>query len=105
LMLAIVIGHHLSISAREHLLPPGRPSLLLPKIPSEQAIEPERIADAENIGGRVAVEADRNVEIDLLCVGDAIAAAGIEEVTRATMHVIVADVFDEQESACRSRAR
>ena len=39
------------------------------------------------------------MEVDLLGVGDAIAAAGIEEVAWAAMHVIVADVFNEQERA------
>jgi hypothetical protein len=36
-------------------------------------VEAERIADAEDIGRRVVVEADRDVEINLLGVGDAIA--------------------------------
>jgi hypothetical protein len=75
------------------------PEFAATKVPSEQAIEPERISDAEDIGGRVVVEADRDVKIDLLGIGHAVAASGIEEVTWATMHVIVTDVFDEQEGA------
>src|SRR4030088_299775 len=64
---------------------------------SEQPVEAERIPDAEDIGWCVVVEADADVEIDLLGVGDAIAAAGVEEVARAAMDVVVADIFDEQE--------
>src|SRR5262249_11356795 len=64
---------------------------------SEQPIEAERISDAEHIGRCVVVETDADVEIDLLGVGDAIAAAGVEEVARAAMDVVVADIFDEQE--------
>jgi hypothetical protein len=37
------------------------------------------------------------MEVDLLGIGDAIAAAGVDEVARAAMGVVVADVFGEQE--------
>jgi tripartite-type tricarboxylate transporter receptor subunit TctC len=41
---------------------------------SQQAIDPERIANAENIGRSIAVQPDANVEVDLLGACDAIAA-------------------------------
>jgi hypothetical protein len=75
-----------------------RERLCPPYTPSEQPIETERIADAEDVGGRVVVEADADVEINLLGVGDAVAAAGVEEVARAAMDVVVADIFHEQEA-------
>ena len=39
------------------------------------------------------------MEVDLLVVGDAIAAAGIEQVTVAAVYRIVTDILDKQERA------
>jgi hypothetical protein len=44
---------------------------------AKNAVEPERIAEAEDIRGRIAIEADTDVKIDLLIFVDAVACAGI----------------------------
>ena len=46
-----------------------------------QSIDPKRIPHAESIGRCIAVEAEADVKIDLLSVGDAIAATRVEQVT------------------------
>jgi len=66
---------------------------------SKQTVEPERITDAENVGRRIAVETEAEVEVDLLGVGDAVAATGIEQVTAAAIDRVVADIFDEEKGA------
>src|SRR6202000_1293486 len=53
----------------------------------------------ENIRRCVVVEANTNMEIDLLRGRDTIAAAGIEEVARPAVDVVVADIFDEEKRA------
>jgi hypothetical protein len=46
---------------------------------SEEAVDPKRIADAENIIRSVAIEANSDVKVDLVMIVDAVAAAGIEQ--------------------------
>jgi hypothetical protein len=52
---------------------------------SEPAVEPERVADARNIGRCIVVETDSEMKVDLLSGCEAIAAAGTEEVTRSAV--------------------
>ncbi len=62
---------------------------------SKQAIKPEEIAEAENVSWRIAIEAEAQVEVDLLNVGNAVTASGIEKVAGTAAQGIVADILDE----------
>jgi hypothetical protein len=64
---------------------------------SREPVESEGIANSEYVGWRVPVEPEPNMKIDLLVVGDSVAAAGIEQVTGAAMDRIVADILNKQE--------
>jgi hypothetical protein len=66
---------------------------------SQQAIGPERIANAEDIGRSIAVQPDADVEVDLLGICDAMAAARIEQLTVGAANRIIANIFDEQKGA------
>ena len=60
---------------------------------------PGTIANAKNIGRSIGVQPDANVEVDLLGVCDAIAAARIEQLTVGAANRIIANIFDEQQGA------
>lgn len=62
---------------------------------SKQAIKPEGIAEAENVSWRIAIEAEAQMEVDLLSAGDAVTASGIKKVAGAAAQGIVADILDE----------
>ena len=44
----------------------GFRSNALPGMRREQSIKPERVTDADNVAWRIVIEAERNMEIDLL---------------------------------------
>jgi len=52
---------------------------------AQHSIQPEWIADAENIGRSVAIETNPDVEIDLLVVVDAITTTGIDQLATAVI--------------------
>ena len=66
---------------------------------AKNAVEPERIAEAEDIRGRIAIEADTDVKIDLLIFVDAVASAGIEQLIIAAIGRESGDIFGEQKGA------
>src|SRR5713101_1493403 len=66
---------------------------------AKNAVEPERIAKTEDIRGRIAIEVDTDVKIDLLIVVDAVACAGIEQLIIAATGRESADIFGEQKGA------
>jgi hypothetical protein len=66
---------------------------------SEQAIDSKGIPNAKDIGRRVAIKAHTNVKIDLLCVGDAIAATGVEQLAVPAHRWEPAHILGKQKAA------
>src|SRR6516165_10684273 len=66
---------------------------------SEEAVDPERIADAENIRRRIAIKAEPDVKVDLMIVVDTITGAGIEQLARAAARWKAHNIFDEDKGA------
>jgi len=46
---------------------------------SEQPVPPKRVADADDVVGRIVIEAEGDVKIDLLRPRQPVSGAGIEE--------------------------
>jgi cell division protease FtsH len=63
------------------------------------SIIPRGITDAENICRRIAIQTNADVKIDLMVVVDAIAAAGIDQLTITAVAREVADIFDKEKPA------
>src|ERR1700685_1485967 len=63
---------------------------------TKQAVKSKRISDAEDVGGRVSVEAEADVKIDLLGFCQQIFPAAVEEAHAGAAAGIVPDIFDEQ---------
>src|SRR5947207_3038644 len=72
---------------------------------AKNAVEPERIAEAEDIRGRIAIEADTDVEVNLLILVDAVTCARVEQLIVATAGRESAHIFDEQKGAMPRRQR
>jgi tetratricopeptide (TPR) repeat protein len=70
---------------------------------SFQAVDPERIADAEDEGGRVSIETETKVDVDLLCRRDAVEAARIEEEAGRPVIGVIADILQEYVGAAADR--
>jgi hypothetical protein len=62
-----------------------------------QPKRPKRIADAENVIRRIAIEPEADVKIDLVMVVDAITAAGIDQLAVTADAWKTADIFHEGE--------
>src|SRR3984957_13998202 len=62
----------------------------------EQLIKAHRISDPDNVTGRVVVEPEGDVEIQLLIWAEAIQSAGIQELRQTAPRRIVTDVLHKQ---------
>ena len=62
----------------------------------QEAVDTKRIANAENIIRRVAIQTDPDVKVDLVMIVDSVTAAGIDQLAVASDAWEVADIFNEQ---------